>query len=102
MEDIWIIIALGIILTCGIGLGWLGNDLIKVPIEKCSTQARIAGLWLPNLSDLTNYDGRYICINIDETKTLTELEFYCKHEIGHEIFARECETNFTKCQEVVG
>ena len=89
-------------ITLSIALGWVGNNLYseKNPKEVCSTQARIAGLWLPNISDLKNYNGKYICVNIKETTTLKELVRVCEHEVGHEVFARECETNFTKCVEV--
>ena len=72
----------------------------EVIINRCLTQARINGVWLSDIKQLSNYSGRYICVNIDETKTLKELNRICSHEVGHEIFARYCEKNFTKCLEV--
>lgn len=62
--------------------------------------SKLYGVWLNNISALSKYDGSFICVNIDETKTLAQLETVCEHEVGHEIFARECENNFTKCLEV--
>ena len=87
-----IIIILAIILAGITGyIGWLiGNSNIN-------TSARIDGVWLRNLDSLTNYEGRFICINIDETKTLKELSSTCTHEAAHEVFARECENNIDKC-----
>lgn len=87
---------IGIIVLIGTGMFIVGWFL--KPSEEC-TQAKAGGLWLPRLSDLSNYQGRYICVNIDTTKSLTQLNKLCQHEVGHEIFARNCETNFTKCLE---
>jgi hypothetical protein len=91
-----------LMLVLGGAMGYLIKGLDKNVIEQCSTQAKLAGLWLPDIQTLKNYNGKYICVNVDETKTLTELERVCEHEVGHEIFARECETNFTKCAEMIG
>lgn len=97
-----------VLLICGGAIGWVIKDSNVITIEKtiiqkvesCSTQAKIAGLWLPNLTKLSEYDGKYICININSVKTLAELNRVCNHEIGHEVYARECETNITKCLEM--
>ena len=69
-------------------------------IMKDSTKVKVYGVWLPQLKQVENYDGRFICINIDETKTLKQLINTCEHEVGHEIFARECAANITKCLEI--
>jgi hypothetical protein len=80
--------------------GWYLNNSFR-PVEKdCSTQVKVEGLWLPDIKEIDNYAGTYICVNIDATDTLNELQKTCQHEIGHEIFSRECEKNFTKCLEV--
>lgn len=69
--------------------------------QACSTRARIDGLWLPDIQYLKNYSGKYICINVDETSSIKELVNTCEHEVGHEVFARECAKNFTKCEEIL-
>jgi hypothetical protein len=99
---IWEEIMVGVMIILAGILGVSGSQLYNsyYPNEVCSTQAKIQGLWLPNIQYLSNYTGKYICINIDETKSLTELNRVCNHEIGHEIFARECESNLTKCLEM--
>lgn len=86
-------------------LGVAGDEVYRMyfPIEDCSTQAKISGLWLPNLTGLSNYAGSWICINIKQVQDLNELERVCMHEIGHEVFARYCENNplnFQKCVEI--
>lgn len=84
----------------GFGLSTYYN--FKYKSDDCSTQAKINGLWLPDIKALSQYEGEYICINIENVDTLSQLKNTCEHEVGHEIFARECESNFTKCLEVVG
>lgn len=100
-KHFWAIVCLSVIL--GFTFSQLYNAFIPSEspeiTNQCDTQAKIAGLWLPNIQALSNYSGRYICVNIDATTTLTELERVCKHEIGHEIYARYCESeeNWEKC-----
>jgi hypothetical protein len=102
---LWVMICIGGFII-GICASQIYNTYYPYTIQNttyvsyCGTQAKIAGLWLPDIKYLSNYTGRYICVNIDETKTLTELTRVCEHEVGHEIFARECENNFTKCLEI--
>lgn len=72
-------------------------------IERCSTQVQIAGLWLSDLSQLKNYDGDWICINIRSVTNLKDLETVCRHEISHEIFSLYCgtsEEHFDRCVNV--
>lgn len=61
---------------------------------------KIDGIWTHNVSGLSKYSGTFICVNIDNVKTLRDLVTTCEHEAGHEIFARECEVNFDKCVEL--
>ena len=92
----------GLIVACVFILG-VGSSQLYVyfnPKSECLTQAKIRGVWLPDVKALSNYSGRFICINIDETKSLTDLAWTCQHEVGHEIFAMQCANNFTKCLEI--
>lgn len=100
LENLMLIGIIILLFGGGVLAGWLyfGNN-VKV-IEDCSTQAKIKGLWLPDIKELKNYEGQYICINIEQTKTLEDLQKIINHEIGHEIFARYCEDDFDKCLEV--
>lgn len=86
-----------ILAGCSFYLGWI----LKPSHD--STEVQVAGVWTHNLSSIKQYyNGSFICVNIDEVKTLTELQRVCQHEVGHEIFARECESNFTNCLEIGG
>lgn len=82
-----------------IGLGFLTVVLYidKKTIPDCDTTARVNGVWITDLEYLASYKGKFICINIDEVDNLKELDLVCKHEAGHEIFARYCEHNFDNC-----
>lgn len=101
-------IILTIICLCLFGIGVCASQIynyyypvtIEKVVEECSTQAKISGLWLPDIKDLENYNGKYICINLDETTNLKELQRICEHEIGHEIFARVCEKDIDKCLDL--
>ena len=103
-----IIVALGLVgLVLGLGF-YAGHYLYpnkteiineKVIID-CKQQIRVAGLWVQNLSLVSRYVGTFICVNIDEVRDLKELKRVCEHESGHEIFARYCERNITKCEEL--
>ncbi len=87
------------LVVCGFLLGLQTSNYMN-KIKYPQTEARIYGLWTNDLESLKSYKGSFICIDINTTKTLKELEAVCEHEVGHEIFARQCETNFTKCLEV--
>lgn len=45
-------------------------------------------------------NGEWICVNIDDMSYKRAVEI-CKHEVGHEIFAKTCEEDMDKCLEVV-
>lgn len=68
--------------------------------KEINNQVKIKGVWIQDAKLLSKYKGSYICVNIDETKTLKELTRICQHEIGHEIFARQCEKDINKCLEL--
>lgn len=97
-------VALSILIFCLISLvaiGFVGGKIYSSIYGGCYTMANIRGLWLPDIQELKNYNGKYICINIDNTTNLEELDLTCKHEVGHEIFARYCEKDFDKCKEIL-
>jgi len=95
-------IIIGLIMLCIFSLGAILGNITKENkvINECKTQAKIDGLWLPDIKELSNYNGKYICINLNGVKDLERLNEVCNHEIGHEIFATYCENNITKCIEV--
>lgn len=72
-----------------------------VDIPECDTSVRVDGVWLPDIKQLASYSGKYICINIDSVSDLNDLENVCKHESGHEIFARYCEKDYETCKEII-
>lgn len=79
----------------------LFNKQLNIPDEPtCHPYANVYGIWTTNLTYLSRYEGTFICININTTTTLKKLDEVCHHEIGHEIFARECADNFTRCLEL--
>jgi len=89
-----IIIILAIILMGIVGyIGWV------IGSSGVSHSARIEGVWLKDLSSLNQYEGRFICINVLETKDLKELASTCIHEAAHEVWAVECENDIDKCLE---
>ena len=47
-----------------------------------------------------NQKGDWVCVNVEGMKYERALEV-CKHEVGHEIFAEECEKDIDKCFAVV-
>lgn len=85
-------VILFVILIVGcFSLGFLTNYLFFTPEEKnCETKANVLGLWLPDISYLSNYSGTFICINTDNVKTMKELREIILHETAHEFWAREC------------
>ena len=64
---------------------------------------RVNGVWTTDLQRLKDYKGNYICINSD-LKDLRKVEETCRHELGHEIFARYCQKGikeFNNCVEAM-
>jgi hypothetical protein len=85
-------------ITTGV-LGFLLNEIWHQTIAKpiCDTTlAQVDGVWIYNLSRLSDYEGQFICIRVDG-QSLKNAYTTCAHEIGHEAFARICEKNITKC-----
>lgn len=97
------IVIVALILVGGIGVGWFGNDLYKA----YTNQRILDGFYLRNYnqSDIkdTAYEmdrtGDWVCVNIRGMDYKRGLEV-CNHEMGHEIFAEECEKNITKCFDI--
>lgn len=44
--------------------------------------------------------GDWVCVNVENMKYERAVEV-CKHEVGHEIFAEECEKDIDKCFSVL-
>lgn len=100
MKDWIIIIIVGI---CLIGIGYFGNEAYRY----YNYQSEYKGLWIPYINNKPealekayNYDtyGNWICINIRDS-SFEEIINTCEHEAGHELFARACAKNETKCLE---
>ena len=105
----WIGYVLSIVLmisifACGIGIGWAGNKLY----DAYSNKRVLNGLWINyNITNLDavkeaeKYDeyGTWVCVNIKQMKYQDIIDT-CIHEASHELFARNCETNATKCMEL--
>lgn len=45
-------------------------------------------------------NGDWVCVNVHKMSYDRAVEV-CQHEVGHEIFAEECEKHFDKCLEVM-
>ena len=56
-----------------------------------------AGLWTSNRCD---FQGEWIHVRIDNQDYERALEV-CAHEVGHEMFAEECEQNASLCFETI-
>lgn len=64
------------------------------------------GLWLTEESyqkakqKAESYEmtGRWVCVNI-QNMNFNEAVRTCKHETAHEMFARHCQENLTKCMQ---
>jgi len=93
-EKLWIIMCFAVLIFL---IGFTTSYLIEK--SKDSTQVRVYGVWTSDIEKLEGYEGTFICVNVDTTKTLDELRRTCEHEAGHEIFARFCEEDFDKCLE---
>jgi hypothetical protein len=96
-----------IIVISLLAIGWIGNNIYQYyysPIPKYyldnPNQVKVNGIWTNDIKQIANYSGTFICINIKERDTLKDMMETCQHEIGHEVFARECGKNFTICEEV--
>ena len=68
----------------------------------------IDGLWLKNYNESMKDNitisrdpvGEWVCVNIRGMTYKRAIEV-CNHEVGHEMFAEECEKNPERCFEVV-
>jgi hypothetical protein len=98
-------IFMGIFIILALTMGYLANDAYRY----YSNKRTVDGLWMPlNISKVDaiktaqkwDKTGNWICINIVGMKVNDIIET-CEHEAGHEIFARYCEKNATKCLEAV-
>jgi hypothetical protein len=95
------------VIFIGIGLfvlGWFSNEVYK----DWSNKKIIAGLWIPDTNKTGAIQtslklegtGNWICINV-KGSDMKEIIDTCTHEASHELFARSCEGNITKCIEAI-
>jgi len=90
-------------------IGWCSNELYKA----YKSERTVAGLWLNNYNYSSAMEkaysldnaGEWVCVNIDNTITYPEAYDTCVHECSHsaysEIFARQCENDFSKCKILI-
>lgn len=95
MKDFNFYLLVSSLVVCGFLAGFIFSN-----IQSDATHVRVQGLWLPELKAVENYKGTFICINVDKTESIKDLVETCEHEVGHEVFARVCAKNFTKCEEL--
>ena len=93
-----------LLIICVFFVGYYANDVM----DYYSYQSTVAGLHvsdvteqrLNEITDSYSEYGDWICVDVRGMDYRDALEV-CKHEVGHEIFAEECEDNIDKCFEVV-
>jgi len=99
------IILLSVLVISLIGIGWAGNEVYRnVSNKKILDGLNIRGSTLPEVQDISrklDSNGDWVCINILGMDYKLAVEIV-NHEVGHEIFANECEKNMDKCLETVG
>lgn len=98
-----------IFLILGIILGISVSQIYNICIEDSEEYERkYNGYWISERNEskakefVENEDkyGNWICVNIRGMEYETMVET-CKHEVGHEMFAEECENNVNKCIKAV-
>jgi hypothetical protein len=99
-----------IIRTCllviiGMGIGFAGAILMAInnitPFESLDYEHEngdcsyiFDGCWASVQAGKNT--GNWICVNIKNMSWERAVDV-CEHEVGHEMFARSCEKNITKC-----
>ena len=93
-------ILIGILLfLSGAIVSQLYNSYHPIEITKeCESQYAMDGVWVSDAKYLMNYTGSWACVNVGNIKSISRMIEECNHEIGHEIFARNCAKNITKCE----
>lgn len=99
-TEFYFVILLGILFFIFLGFS-IGASTVE-PEKK-----EVSGLRFENITgqeainSAYNYtsDADWVLIDVSNMD-YEEMVRVCNHEIAHEIFARECENNITKCMEV--
>ena len=90
-------------------LGYLTKSLYLEHLQKDDYQSKINGLWFKGLDNETSaiteaqkWDtgGDWVCINI-RNKSYSSMVKTINHEVAHEVFARNCENNLTRCTDIL-
>lgn len=102
----FLLISLASLIVLSGVMGWFVNELWR----EYSDYRVYNGLYIKNMTgkaetlamakDFDKY-GNWICVNI-KGMSVEEAFNTCRHEVGHEIFAKYCEDNLEKCLEVTG
>lgn len=85
-------------------LGWFGNTLYK----DWNNKKTLDGMWLQGYNEKEAYNelnsldnsGEWVCVNVDKTMSYKDIIETCEHEASHELFARKCTENVSKCMDV--
>lgn len=86
-------------------IGWLSNTAYR----DYNYHREYNGLWLGDIQNKStaletaqSYDtgGYWACTNVRDM-TIEQIQETCIHESMHELFARECTKNMSKCMEVL-
>ena len=85
-----------LLITGGFILGIYVESLTTI----CPENREVVGLWSPGNWTEFEFSGRWIHVKV-EGRTINDSLETCRHEVAHEIFARECSLNMTPCIELV-
>jgi len=105
IEKIIKIVLIFVLVISLIGIGWAGNEVYKnVANKKILNGLNIRGSTFTGAQDLSrkmDSNGDWVCVNILGMDYRQAIETV-NHEVGHEIFANECEDNIEECLGAVG
>ena len=73
-------------------------DMNIIPEKKEESQKIYDGCWKRIKSG--EDEGDWVCVNVKDMTYERALEV-CRHEVGHEIFAEECENNPELCFKLI-
>lgn len=103
MKNIRNKILVAVLALCVVILSIAGTKIYDFSVmglaESKSEQHCNDGYWFRDTTNPGFDYGDWVCVNIQNMNYERAVEV-CNHEVGHEIFAEECEKNMSKCFEV--
>lgn len=101
MRFIWFFVSVICFMLAGAGITYLYFDaagmLYKKQYDGLDLRSRNHTAALKTAYEYDEY-GNWVCVNV-RNMDYGRAKEVCQHEVGHEIFASECEKNWTKCEE---